>query len=105
MHPQVTPGGAPKLEALLVGVELTEGYLRLAPNAKLPPKFHELSVIAEHRECNIFKGRDADKPQLSATRWAGLLRTNLSKWREIAMYPRKLNAILHQVQLAYANLE
>lgn len=101
----MTPGSAPKLEALLAGVELTEGYLRLSPNCKLPPKFHEMSVIMEHSESGLFKGKDAERPNLSATKWAGIIRTNLSKWREIAMYPRKLNAVLHQVRVAYANLQ
>jgi len=82
---QATYSTGPNIDCLLHAPELMSAYLQACPNGKLPPRFHDLSLLLEHRERKggIFQGRDAVKAEVSASKWAGIIRTNMSKLREI----------------------
>ena len=76
-------------------------YIQLAPNCKLPPKYHENSLLAVHEniEGGIFQGRWGIQPGVASMHWAGILRLQLSKWRDMATCPKKLDVIKKQAAL------
>ena len=97
-QPLATTNSAPKLTELMCGTGLIALYLKLAPNAKLPPKNHENSLIMAHEsvEGGIFQGRDALNPRLSAMKWSGHIRTAMNKWRILAGKRSNLHVLKRQ---------
>ena len=70
-------------------------YMKLSPNCKLPPKYHESSLLAVHHgvKGGIFQGKWGITPSVSAMKWAGIIRMNLTKWRDLKHSPTKLAVI------------
>ena len=96
--PKANSKGAAKLSNLLCGVSYTKRMMTILPNGKIPPKFHALSLEHEYAENKtLFDGRDAEKPDVAAMRWAGYIRGNMTKWRELKLYPQKLDVIKKMV--------
>ena len=97
-QPLATTNSAPKLTELMCGTGLIALYLKLAPNAKLPPKNHENSLVMAHEsvEGGIFQGRDAVNPRLTAMKWGGFIRTALHKWRTLAGKRSNLHVLKRQ---------
>jgi len=85
------------VEQLVCAPELMIAYLSLAPNAKLPPKKLESSWFAEHKDNGpIFN--NTDRPEDNATKWSGIVRTNLTKFRELVQYHAKYRVIAEQAK-------
>ena len=78
--------------------ELAIGYLQVAPNGKLPLKKHEASILNEHVDHGqLWYSQDN---MTEASKFGGILRTYLVKFRELKQYPAKMRVIKDQAVLS-----
>ena len=78
----VTTNSAPRVDVMVEYAELFKAYFEIVSNAKIPPKFHAESLIAEHRDHGpIFPAGASVREQ--ADLWAGHIRTAAAKYRDL----------------------
>lgn len=78
----VTTNSAPRVDVMVEYAELFKAYFEIVGNAKIPPKFHAESLIAEHRDHGpIFPPGASVREQ--ADLWAGHIRTAAVKYRDL----------------------
>ena len=98
----VTSTAAARPEMLAAYPELFMGYVEILPNAKLPPKFLEASLLAEHDECGpLFKyekGVESSKPANQANKLGIHIRAVMTKYRDLAKFPPKMDVFSRQAE-------
>ncbi len=98
----VTPNQAPRVDVLTVCPDLFQEYLKLFPNGKLPPKQHSASLLEEHHDHGPLFTCGFQAAQQHADVWAGHIRTVMAKYRDLVMYPNKLEVLKKQVLTCFS---
>ena len=94
MYTLATPTTAPRVDVLCHASQL------MSPNCKLPPKFHNNSLMSEHTDNLKLFDHSATAIE-NSEKWGGIIRTALGKFRELAMSDAKYQVMKKQVNRAH----
>ena len=89
-----------RLDAAICALPLMEQYIEMAPNAKLPGKFHNQNLLNEHRDEQVLFTSKLMSAAEASRVWGGHIRTHLTKLRELVKYEHKreaLKSIVHGI--------
>ena len=100
----VTASSAPRIDVLCSYPELFEELVKLFPNAKLPPKHHAEAVAMASREDGPYFPT-SQPVSTQAEVWAGHIRTALTKYRDLVMYPKKMSLIEKQAAICVTHVK